>query len=102
MGLLNLPLLADPALKLSAQQHFATLQMMLSAAITLGNQKDYYVTLKPRKFAYSAIFEPPLYLNIEKSIIRGIIKIETNGLKNDIIWPRWKSHQNVDLTTELS
>ncbi|MCL1057023.1 tetratricopeptide repeat protein [Shewanella gelidimarina] len=102
MGLLSLPLLADPALKISAQQHFGTLQMMLSAAITLGNQQNYYVTLKPLNFASSGIFEPPLYLNIEKSIIRGIIKIETNGIKGDIVWPRWKSHQNVDLTAELS
>ncbi|MCL1051276.1 tetratricopeptide repeat protein [Shewanella abyssi] len=102
MGLLNLPLLADTALKLSAEQHFGTLQMMLSAAMTLGHQQDYYVTLKPLNFASSGIFEPPLYLNIEKSIIRGIIKIETNGIKGDIVWPRWKSHQNVDLTAELS
>ncbi|QQX81549.1 tetratricopeptide repeat protein [Shewanella sp. KX20019] len=102
MGLLSLPLLADTALKLSAEQHFGTLQMMLSAAMTLGHQQDYYVTLKPLNFASSGIFEPPLYLNIEKSIIRGIIKIETNGVKGDIVWPRWKSHQNVDLTAELS
>ncbi|MFT5790027.1 MAG: tetratricopeptide (TPR) repeat protein [Shewanella sp.] len=102
MGLLSLPLLADPALKLSAEQHFGTLQMMLSAAMTLGKQQNYYVTLKPLNFASSGIFEPPLYLNIEKSIIRGIIKIETNGIKDDIVWPRWKSHQNVDLSAESS
>lgn len=101
MGLVSLPLLTNPALKLSAEQHFGALQMMLSAAVTLGSDKDYYVTLKPLKFASSGIFVPPLYLNIEKSIIRGIIKIETNGHKSDIVWPRWKSHKNVNLSTEL-
>ncbi len=101
MGLVSLPLLTNPALKLSAEQHFGTLQMMLSAATTLGDDKDYFVTLKPLNFASSGIFIPPLYLNIEKSIIRGIIKIETNGHKSDIVWPRWKSHKNVNLSTEL-
>lgn len=101
MGLVSLPLLTNPALKLSAEQHFGTLQMMLSAATTLGNDQDYFVTLKPLNFASSGIFIPPLYLNIEKSIIRGIIKIETNGHKSDIVWPRWKSHKNVNLSTEL-
>ncbi|MCK8045615.1 tetratricopeptide repeat protein [Shewanella sp. 1CM18E] len=100
MGILHLPLLADPAIKLSAAQHFASLQMMLSAAKTLGSNQDYFVTMKTLNFASAGIFSKPLYLNIEKSIVRGIVKVETNGNKDDILWPRWKSHQNIDLNDD--
>ncbi|ABZ77611.1 Tetratricopeptide domain protein [Shewanella halifaxensis HAW-EB4] len=100
MGILHLPLLGDLAIKLTAGQHFASLQMMLSAARTLGSDKDYFVTMKALNFASAGIFSKPLYLNIEKSIVRGIIKIETNGNKEDIIWPRWKSHQNIDINDD--
>ncbi|ABV88290.1 tetratricopeptide repeat protein [Shewanella pealeana] len=97
MGILHLPLLGDSAIKLSAAQHFGSLQMLLSAARTLGSEQDYFVTMKALKFASAGIFNKPLYLNIEKSIVRGIMKVETNGNKEDIIWPRWKSHQNIDI-----
>ncbi|WOT04263.1 tetratricopeptide repeat protein [Shewanella youngdeokensis] len=100
MGMLSLPLLADTEVKLSAKQHFGTLQMMLSGAMSLGNQQDYYVTFKPLDFAPAAMFVSPLYLTLEKSVIRGLIKLETNGVKDDIIWPRWKRHQNIDLGTQ--
>ncbi|MCL1138514.1 tetratricopeptide repeat protein [Shewanella pneumatophori] len=100
MGILHLPLLADPAIKLSAEQHFASLQMMLSAAKTLGSNQDYFVTMKTLNFASAGIFSKPLYLNIEKSIVRGIVKVETNGNKDNILWPRWKSHQNIDLNDD--
>ncbi|GIU51326.1 hypothetical protein TUM4438_40550 [Shewanella sairae] len=100
MGILHLPLLADLAIKLTADQHFSSLQMMLYAAKTLGADKDYYVTMKTLNFASAGIFNKPLYLNIEKSIVRGIVKIETNGNKEDIIWPEWKSHQNINLHSD--
>ncbi|MGS0680484.1 tetratricopeptide repeat protein [Shewanella sp. 125m-7] len=100
MGILHLPLLGDLAIKLTAGQHFGSVQMMLSAARTLGSNKDYFVTMKALSFASAGIFNKPLYLNIEKSIVRGIIKVETNGNKEDIIWPRWKSHQNIDINDD--
>ncbi|WP_299803498.1 lipopolysaccharide assembly protein LapB [uncultured Shewanella sp.] len=100
MGVLHLPLLGDSAIKLSAEQHFGSLQMLLSAARTLGNKQNYFVTMKALNFASAGIFTKPLYLNIEKSIVRGIIKVETNGNKEDIIWPRWKSHQNIDINED--
>ncbi|MGS0826967.1 tetratricopeptide repeat protein [Shewanella sp. 0m-8] len=100
MGILHLPLLGDLAIKLTAGQHFGSLQMMLSAAKTLGSEKDYFVTMKALNFASAGIFNKPLYLNIEKSIVRGIIKVETNGNKEEIIWPRWKSHQNIDINDD--
>ncbi|MBL4913518.1 tetratricopeptide repeat protein [Shewanella schlegeliana] len=100
MGILHLPLLADPAIKLTAAQHYGSLQMMLHAARTLGNDKDYFVTMKMLNFASAGIFNNPLYLNIEKSIVRGIIKVDTNGNKEKIIWPRWKSHQDIDINED--
>lgn len=100
MGVLQLPLLADPAIKLSAAQHFGSLQMMLHAARTLGSDKDYFATMKMLNFASAGIFNDPLYINIEKSIVRGIIKVDTNGNKEDIIWPRWKNHQNIDINED--
>ena len=100
MGILHRPLLADLAIKLSAEQHFLSLQMMLSAARTLGLSQDYFVTMKTLNFASAGIFNKPLYLNIEKSIVRGIVKIETNGDKDNIVWPRWKIHQNIDINDD--
>ncbi|GIU19576.1 MULTISPECIES: tetratricopeptide repeat protein [unclassified Shewanella] len=100
LGVLQLPLLGDSAIKLSAAQHFGSLQMLLSAARTLGSEQNYFVTMKALNFASAGIFNKPLYLNIEKSIVRGIIKVETNGNKQDIIWPRWKSHQNIDINED--
>lgn len=100
MGILQLPLLADPAIKLTAAQHFGSLQMMLHAASTLGTDKDFFVTMKTLNFASAGIFSSPLYLNIEKSIVRGIIKIDTNGNKEAIIWPRWKSHLDIDINED--
>ncbi|MDR8522988.1 tetratricopeptide repeat protein [Shewanella fidelis] len=100
MGILHLPLLADPAIKLTASQHFTTLQMMLYGARTLGFNQDYFVTMKTLNFASAGIFSKPIYLNIEKSIVRGIVKIETNGNKDDILWPKWKNHQNIDINDD--
>lgn len=46
MSLLNLPLLTDPAMRLSAKQHFGTLQMLLAAAMSLGTKKITLSALK--------------------------------------------------------
>ena len=87
VGLLNLPLHADPAIKVELETHFGTAQMMLAGAMSLGPQQDTYVTMTTLDFAPASIFTPPLYPQLKRNIERGLIKIETNGDKNGIIWP---------------
>ncbi|AQS37382.1 hypothetical protein Sps_02224 [Shewanella psychrophila] len=98
IGMLPLPLLMDPEIKLSADVHFGAAQMTLAAALSLGQETDYYVSIKALNFAPSAIFATPLYLHLEKGIMRGLLKVDTNGNKKDILWPRWKSHEHLDIT----
>ncbi|BAJ01116.1 tetratricopeptide repeat protein [Shewanella violacea] len=98
MGILPLPLLMDPDIRLSPQIHFGAAQMTLAAALSLGQEADYYVSIKALNFAPSAIFTTPLYLHLEKGIMRGLLKVNTNGDKKDILWPRWKSHEHLDVT----
>jgi len=93
MGYLPMPLLTDPQIKLTPQTHFGAAQMTLAAALSLGTDKDYFVTLKALNFAPSAIFSTPLYLHLEKGIVRGLLKVETNGDKKQILWPKWESDQ---------
>lgn len=97
LGLLPLPLLMDPDIKLSTEVHYGAAQMSLAAAQSLGSDKDYYVAIKALNFAPSAVFSAPLYLHLEKGLVRGLLRVDTNGEKTDIIWPRWKSHKNIDL-----
>ncbi len=91
MGYLPMPLLTDPQIKLTPEVHFSAAQMTLAAAFSLGTDKDYFVTLKALNFAPSAIFSTPLYLHLEKGIVRGLLKVETNGDKKQILWPKWES-----------
>ncbi len=93
MGYLPMPLLTDPQIKLTPEIHFGAAQMTLAAALSLGKDKDYFVTLKALNFAPSAIFSPPLYLHLEKGIVRGLLKVETNGDKKQILWPKWESEK---------
>ncbi|WP_394200503.1 tetratricopeptide repeat protein [Shewanella waksmanii] len=97
LGVLHLPLLDNPNAKLSPQTYFTTLQMVLAGAQSLGNSQDYYVTFKPLNFTPVAIFTSPLYLHLEKAIARGLLKVTCNGDKDTIVWPRWKSHQDIDV-----
>lgn len=98
IGMLPLPLLMDPDIKLSAEVHFGAVQMTLAAALSLGQDTDYYVSIKALNFAPAAIFATPLYLHLEKGIMRGLLKVDTNGDKKKILWPRWKSHEHLDIT----
>ncbi|EDQ01867.1 tetratricopeptide repeat protein [Shewanella benthica] len=98
IGMLPLPLLMDPDIRLSAEVHFGAVQMTLAAALSLGKAADYYVSIKALDFAPATIFATPLYLHLEKGIMRGLLKVYTNGDKKKILWPRWKSHENLDIT----
>ncbi|GGB48136.1 hypothetical protein GCM10011607_05540 [Shewanella inventionis] len=87
IGHINLPLLANPDVNISAQLHFETLQYALAAAIGI-NEKPNYVSLRPLNFAPAAIFMPPLYLNLTQALNRGIIRAESNRNTLDINWPK--------------
>ncbi|WP_394388375.1 tetratricopeptide repeat protein [Shewanella woodyi] len=97
MGILPLPLLADLEIKISPKTHFGTAQFSLAGALSLGKDKDHFVMLKSLNFAPPAIFSTPLFLHLEKGIKRGLLKIETNGDKTQLSWPKWKSHENFEI-----
>lgn len=88
IGLLNLPLHSNAAIKVDLETHFGTAQMMLAGAMSLGTEQDYFVTMTTLDFAPATIFSSPLYEQLQRNINRGLIKIETNGDKNRIIWPK--------------
>lgn len=98
IGILPLPLLIDPDIRLSGEVHFGAVQMTLAAALSLGQEADHYVSIKALNFAPAAIFATPLYLHLEKGIMRGLLNVDTSGDKKKIIWPSWKSHEHLDLT----
>ncbi|UAL42538.1 tetratricopeptide repeat protein [Shewanella inventionis] len=87
IGHINLPLLSNPDVNISAQLHFETLQYALAAAIDI-KEKPAYVSLRPLNFAPAAIFMPPLYLNLTQALNRGIIRAESNRNTLDINWPK--------------
>ena len=86
MGHVNLPLLANPDLRLTAQLQYETVQYALAAAKSL-NEDQTYVSIRSLNFAPAAIFFKPLYLNLTHALQRGIIRAETNRQAADIKWP---------------
>lgn len=97
LGILNLPLMNNPDIKFEPTVYFNVLQMLTAGAISLGNKKDYFVSITPLNFAPPAIFSTPLYLHLEKGITRGLVKVESNESKNLIQWPKWSgSDNNID------
>ncbi|GIU53424.1 hypothetical protein [Shewanella sp. KT0246] len=87
MGHINLPLLANPDLRLTTELQFETVQYALAAAksIDIGHT---YVSIRTLNFAPAAIFFKPLYLNLTHALQRGIIRAETNRTISDIKWPK--------------
>lgn len=86
LGILSLPLLQDPDIKLEPKTYFDVLQMMVAGAISLGHNKDYFVSITPQSFAPVAVFSAPLYSHLEKGINRGLVKVECNDDKTLIRW----------------
>ncbi|MFS1437919.1 tetratricopeptide repeat protein [Shewanella sp. 10N.286.48.A6] len=86
MGHVNLPLLANPDVRLTAQLQYETVQYALAAAKSL-NEDQTYVSIRSLNFAPAAIFFKPLYLNLTHALQRGIIRAETNRQAADIKWP---------------
>ncbi|MBT1443235.1 tetratricopeptide repeat protein [Shewanella sp. JM162201] len=86
----NLPLLPNPELSIQAGVHLEVVQLALAGACSLKADQDVYVGFWALDFTPSAIFSHPVYLHLEKSIGRGLIRIETNADKDKIRWPAWE------------
>ncbi|MGX9463225.1 tetratricopeptide repeat protein [Shewanella sp. A14] len=87
IGHINLPLLANPDVYISAELQFETLQYALAAAMEIAQQPA-YISLRPLNFAPAALFMRPLYLNLTQALTRGIIRAESNRNVQDINWPK--------------
>ncbi|WP_144213777.1 tetratricopeptide repeat protein [Shewanella donghaensis] len=86
VGHINLPLLADPDLRLTAELKYETVQYALAAAKSIDSEQT-YVSIRTLNFAPAAIFFKPLYLNLTHALQRGIIRAESNRSAADIKWP---------------
>ncbi|WP_119968971.1 tetratricopeptide repeat protein [Shewanella japonica] len=86
MGHINLPLLANPDLRLTNDLQFETVQYALAAAKTIDKGST-YVSIRTLNFAPAAIFFKPLYLNLTHALQRGIIRAESNRPIAEIKWP---------------
>lgn len=87
IGHINLPLLANPDLRLTNELLFETVQYALAAAKSI-NVGHTYVSIRTLNFAPAAIFFKPLYLNLTHALQRGIIRAESNRSISDIKWPK--------------
>ncbi|UCX05270.1 tetratricopeptide repeat protein [Shewanella glacialimarina] len=86
IGHINMPLLANPDISISAELHFETAQYAIAAAMTQTDNT--YVSIKTLNFAPATIFSAPLYLNLTQALKRGIIKVDSNQIIAEESWPR--------------
>lgn len=92
-GILPLPLLQSEEIVIEPEILLEVAQMALYAARSLPQEGCRYVGLYPLDFAPSVIFAHPLYLRLDKSIQRGLIRVSCNGDKTQIQWP--EQHQQL-------
>ncbi|WP_434952461.1 tetratricopeptide repeat protein [Shewanella sp. HL-SH4] len=85
IGHINMPLLANPDISVSAELHFETAQYAIAAAMT--QTENTYVSIKTLNFAPATIFSVPLYLNLTQALKRGIIKADSNQIITEESWP---------------
>lgn len=85
IGHINMPLLANPDVSVSAELHFETAQYAIAAAMT--QTENTYVSIKILNFAPATIFSAPLYLNLTQALKRGIIKVDSNQIITEESWP---------------
>ncbi|MCE9678098.1 tetratricopeptide repeat protein [Shewanella sp. AS1] len=90
LGIVDLPLMGREVINLTPKVCFNTLQMLTAAAMSLGHDKDYFVSITPLNFAPRSIFSTPLYLHLGKAINRGLVKVSSNENKALIRWPKWQ------------
>ncbi|MCL1037892.1 tetratricopeptide repeat protein [Shewanella submarina] len=89
-GIIPLPLLQTEEIVVEPEIQFETAQMALSAARSLPfDGSPRFVGLYPLDFAPSVIFAHPLYLKLDKSIQRGLIRVSCSGDKTAIQWPEF-------------
>ncbi|ESE42953.1 tetratricopeptide repeat protein [Shewanella decolorationis] len=93
IGFINLPLLAKAEIKIDPKLLFETVQMALAGARSLPCDASHYVSLRALDFVPPTLFANPLFLHLEKGIERGLIRVETNVAKEDIVWPCWENNQ---------
>ncbi|WP_338589420.1 tetratricopeptide repeat protein [Shewanella khirikhana] len=96
LGFINLPLLPNPELSIPHGIHLEVLQMALAGIDSLAETNDIYLGFRALDFTPSAVFSQPLYLHLEKSIGRGLVRVETNGDKENLRWPLWKMPDYAD------
>lgn len=101
LGFINLPLLAKAEINIAPKLLFETVQMALAGARSLPNDTCYYVSLRALDFVPPTLFADPLFLHLEKGIERGLIRVETNAIKEDIVWPCWENNQNRHLLENI-
>lgn len=94
LGFINLPLLTKTEINIAPKLLFETVQMALAGARSLPNDTCHYVSLRALDFVPPTLFADPLFLHLEKGIERGLIRVETNAMKEDIVWPCWENNQN--------
>ncbi|MCS6121591.1 tetratricopeptide repeat protein [Shewanella baltica] len=101
LGFANLPLLAKSEIKMAAKLKFETVQMALACARSLEGNNDYFVALRALDFVPLSLFANPLFLHLEKGIERGLIRLDTNGNKEDVRWPCWENNQDRQLLENI-
>ncbi|QYJ77861.1 tetratricopeptide repeat protein [Shewanella acanthi] len=101
MGMINLPLLGKSDINMDPKLKFECAQMALAGCRSLSRDHNHYVSLRALDFVPSSLFANPIFLHLEKGIERGLIRFETNGRKEDIIWPRWEHNQDRHLLENI-
>ncbi len=86
LGGIRMPIFSDNKIKVPADMQLETLQFALNGAMSTNQIPDSYVLLRTLDFAPASIFSRPLYLHMEKAIQRGLIRVDANTDKNEIIW----------------
>lgn len=105
LGLLKLPIFTNLDIKVEPELHLEALQLALAGASSLHQNKadktqSYYVSFRTLDFAPSAVFSRPLYIHLEQAIIRGLIRVDTNGNKTSIVWQ--KNHKKIKHNFEIN
>lgn len=101
LGQINLPLLTKSDVNIAPKLLFEAAQMALACARSLDMTQNHYVLLKALDFVPPSLFSNPLFLQLEKGIERGLIRLETSGNKEQIQWPCWENNQHKHLLENI-
>lgn len=101
LGFINLPLVAKEEINIAPQLLFETVQMALAGARSLPSNTSHYVSLRALDFVPPTLFADPLFLQLTKGIERGLIRVETDAIKEDIVWPNWENNPNRHLLANI-